>query len=324
MKNEPDGIPRRLPSGMEIYMKIIRSLEFHPGSKEEKLPYDSPDFPYIASRAELDLYREPFVPWHWHNAIELFYMESGELTYETPHKTLVFPAGSAGMVNANVLHKTWFEKKAEAHVQLLHIFDPLLLAGNRGSLIDQKYISPIVADSRIEVIALFLEEPAQAKTIGMIREAFLLSEKEPGYEFRIREALSEIWIRLFEMCAPLLKEKPQGWDKTTDKVKEMMVYIHEHYAEKISVRELAAAAFLSERECYRVFRDHLHMTPVDYIKSYRIQIACRMLAEGRMPITEVGIACGMENSSYFGKVFRESTGDTPRQYRCKWQDKNKN
>ena len=66
------------------------------------------------------------------------------------------------------------------------------------------------------------------------------------------------------------------------------------------------------------------MTPVDYIRSYRIQTACRMLAESHVPVTEVGIACGMGNSSYFGKVFLEATGYTPRQYRCKWQDKNIN
>ena len=45
-------------------MRIIRSLEFQIGSKEEKLPYDTHAFPYLASRAELDYYREPFVPWH--------------------------------------------------------------------------------------------------------------------------------------------------------------------------------------------------------------------------------------------------------------------
>ena len=37
-------------------MKITHSLEFQVGSKEEKLPYDTPDFPYIASQAELDSY----------------------------------------------------------------------------------------------------------------------------------------------------------------------------------------------------------------------------------------------------------------------------
>ena len=87
-------------------MRITRNLEFQIGSNEEKLPYATPDFPYIASRAELDYYREPFVPWHWHNAIELFYIESGKLKYHTPRKTVTFSAGSAGMVNSNVLHMT--------------------------------------------------------------------------------------------------------------------------------------------------------------------------------------------------------------------------
>ena len=303
-------------------MRIIHGLEFQTGSKEEKLPYDTPDFPYLASRAELNSFREPFVPWHWHNAIELFYMESGELNYYTPHKNVLFSAGSAGMVNANVLHKTQVQMHTEDSVQLLHIFDPRLLAGTHGSLIDQKYISPILTASQIELIALSPEEPAQAAAIELIRAAFSLSEDELGYEFRIREALSRIWIELFQMCAPLLQEKSQAKDAAADKVKGMMVYIHEHYAEKISVRELASSVFLSERECYRVFQNHLHMTPADYIRSYRIQIACQMLAESRAPITEVGVSCGMENSSYFGKVFREATGYTPRQYRRKWQDKN--
>lgn len=303
-------------------MRIIRSLEFQNGSKEEKLPYDTPDFPYLASRAELDFYHELFVPWHWHNAIELFYMESGGLKYYTPHQNLAFPAGAAGMVNANVLHKTQVQTNTKNNIQLLHIFDPQLLAGAHGSLIEQKYIAPIVTAPQIELIALSPNEPEQAAVIDLIRAAFAISEEELGYEFKIREALSRIWIELFQLCAPVLKEKSQAADMTTDKVKGMMAYIHEHYAEKISIRELASAVFLSERECYRVFQNHLHMTPVDYIRSYRIQIACQMLAESRMPITEVGIACGMGNSSYFGKIFREVTGYTPRQYRCKWQDRN--
>ena len=65
-------------------MQVIHNLEFRTGSKEEKLPGFGPEFPYIASRAELDHYRDFCVPWHWHKAVELFYMESGELRYHTP------------------------------------------------------------------------------------------------------------------------------------------------------------------------------------------------------------------------------------------------
>lgn len=305
-------------------MKIIHALEFQNSSKEEKLPYSTPDFPYIATLADLDKYRESFIPWHWHNAIELFYMESGELRYNTPHKSMVFPAGSAGMVNANVLHRTQFQKQSVPNRQLLHIFDPRILSGARGSLIDKRYVSPIVTATNIEIVALFPDEPQQAETIDMIRKLFSLPETEFGYEIKIREALSKIWLNLFQLCTPVLDEKAYCADEATDKVKRMMMYVHEHFEEKISISDLASSVFVSERECYRLFQSSLHTTPNEYIRSYRMQIACQMLAESSFPVTEIGFACGIGNSSYFGKVFRESTGFTPRQYRQRWQNTNIN
>lgn len=304
-------------------MRITRNLEFQIGSNEEKLPYATPDFPYIASRAELDYYREPFVPWHWHNAIELFYIESGKLKYHTPRKTVTFSAGSAGMVNSNVLHMTEIQTHNEENVQLLHIFAPKLLAGSHGSIIEQKYIMPIITCSQIEIIALGAEEREQAAVIDLIRSAFLLSEDEFGYEINVREALSQIWLRLFKLCGSILQEKTQPINSTADKVKRMMIYIHENYHEKISISELAQIAYLSERECYRVFQNYLHMTPVEYIKSYLIQAARQMLADSQRTITEIGYACGLGNASYFGKIFREATGCTPLQYRRKWQNSDK-
>lgn len=175
-------------------MRITRSLEFQIGSNEEKLPYATAAFPYIASRAELDDYREPFVPWHWHNAVELFYMESGVLRYHTPHETITFPAGTAGFVNSNVLHRTEIRTQSERNVQLLHIFGPKLLAGSHGSAIEQKYIMPVVASPQIELLALRPEVPEQAAVIERIRSAFRLSEDALGYEIRIRDALSQICI----------------------------------------------------------------------------------------------------------------------------------
>ena len=98
----------------------------------------------------------------------------------------------------------------------------------------------------------------------------------------------------------------------------MMIYIHEHYDRKISVEELGASAFLSERECFRVFRSCLHMTPMEYMKNYRLQMACQMLARGQDSITEIAQTCGLGSSSYFGKLFREYAHCTPLEYRKKY------
>ena len=110
-------------------MKNIHNIEFYNGSKEELLPGFANDFPYIASRAYLDKYIGRSVPWHWHKAMELFYMESGALEYYTPGGKVCFPAGSGGLVNSNVLHATKAISQSEKNIPILHIFDASLLAG---------------------------------------------------------------------------------------------------------------------------------------------------------------------------------------------------
>lgn len=300
-------------------VKQIQGIEFQPGSREELLPGFSSDFPYIATRAELDRYAGRFVPWHWHRTVEIFYMESGVLEYHTPGGRLVFPAGSGGMVNSNVLHMTKAVAQTERNVQLLHIFDPALLAGVPGSRIAQKYIAPIVIAPQIELIPLYPQDPAQAAILRRILDVFQLSEDRFGYEIRLREALSEIWIGLLKQCSAMLNSSAR-YVRSSDEIKEMMVFAHEHYQEHIAISELAASAFLSERECFRVFHNCLHMTPAEYIKEYRIQMACRMLEQGRESITTIGGACGFGSSSYFAQVFRLHTGYTPSEYRQKWRD----
>lgn len=153
-------------------MKNIQSISFHPGSREELLPNFDKDFPYIASRAEIDKYIGRSVPWHWHKTLELFYMVSGTLEYNTPGGKILFPAGSGGLVNSNVLHATRALAKTEQTVMFVHLFDASLLAGEQGNRIEQKYIIPLTAASRIEIIPLFPENSAQKKILDLILASF--------------------------------------------------------------------------------------------------------------------------------------------------------
>lgn len=305
---------------MENKMKNIQDIKFHTGSKEELLPNFTEEFPYIASRVALDKHIRRTVPWHWHKTMELFYIESGALEYCTPGGRITFPAGSGGIVNSNVLHTTRALAKTEPTIQLLHIFDASLLAGEQGSRIEKEYITPVAAASQLELVPFFPGNTAHEKIIARIVDTFHISSADFGYEMKLRNMLSEIWLMIFEETAPLLK-KHAGCSKYNDRIKLMMIYVHEHYSEKISIAQLAAAAHLSERECFRTFHDYLHMTPIAYIKSYRLQMACQMLARGQEPVTAISHACGLGSSSYFGKVFREHTQCTPLEYRRKWQDR---
>lgn len=296
-------------------MRDITELKFYAGSREELLPDFAPDFPYIASRVAMDCYPGRSAPWHWHGAVELSYTQQGCMHYHTPGGVVFLPAGSAVLVNANVLHMTIAEPNT---VQLLHIFEPSLLAAPE-SRIETRYLAPLTAASQVEVLTLTPEDPAQAAVLEEIKKAFSLSPQDFGYEVRLRNALSEVWLALLEQAQPLLSA-PCRQTKASGQVKEMMAYIHEHFGEKLAVSDIAAAAFLSERECFRAFRECLHTTPAEYMKNYRLQQACRLLREERNSITEVGQLCGLGSSSYFGKTFRDAMGCAPSEYRRKWQN----
>ena len=116
-------------------IKLLEEINIRDESKEELLPGMAVDFPYLATRADLNRYMALGAPWHWHKAVELFYVESGCVEYTTPHGKRAFPAGSGGFVNANVLHMTCVTDGNLPNVQLLHLFDPVFLAGGHGSRI---------------------------------------------------------------------------------------------------------------------------------------------------------------------------------------------
>ena len=175
----------------------------------------------------------------------------------------------------------------------------------------------------VEIIPLNPDDPKQAEILNDMKQAFDLSEQDWGYEFKLREALARIWLKLFEIARPVMEQSGSNKD-SDDKIKMLMVYIHEHFQETISVEQLAQAVHISKRACFRLFQENLHMTPVEYIRSYRLQKACQLLANSKEPITQVACNCGLGSSSYFGKIFREMFECSPLEYRKRWHDCDKN
>lgn len=296
-------------------MKEIDAIRLFPQSNEEDLPGYTPDYPCITTRASLYKYADPRIPWHWHSAGELFYMESGTLEYTTPKGHWVFPAGTGGFVNANVLHSSRVLATGERAVQLLHLFSPTFLAGEPGSLLYRRYIRPLTTSS-VELIPLMPDDPRQRAILQALKDSFSLCEESRGYEFALRQALTDIWLELLTL-AP---EDGGAVCPGDGAVKAMMGYIHSNFAAPITVDTIAQAGLVSRRGCFRLFREQLHTTPVLYLREYRLNQACALLSRSNATMTEIADRCGLGSSSYFGQLFRQRYGMSPTQYREKWHD----
>ncbi|UUO04573.1 helix-turn-helix domain-containing protein [Blastopirellula sp. J2-11] len=92
-------------------------------------------------------------------------------------------------------------------------------------------------------------------------------------------------------------------------------YIEKHYAESISMADMAELTGLSPTHFNRRFRELLRVTPTHYLKTVRIQAAQKLLTTTSRSLIEIAAAVGFTDQSHLTKRFREVTGLTPAVYR---------
>lgn len=182
-------------------MRLISSAEIdlYPGSQQERLPGFSPQFPHICSHVLLPDGPAGGCIWHWHKSMELFYVDQGAIIYHTPGGQRLFRAGSGGMVNSNVLHRT--QSLENGTTLRLHLFEPELLAGIPGGTVQQRYLAPLVEQPGLELLPLSLEVPQQAAALALLCQSLALDETAFGYELRLQAMLSELWLAFFAAAA---------------------------------------------------------------------------------------------------------------------------
>lgn len=112
-----------------------------------------------------------------------------------------------------------------------------------------------------------------------------------------------------------LNRKRQTGSDTRQVVWKAIAYIHKNYVDEISREDIARHAGVSEGYLSRCFQQELQMTPLTYLTRHRIRQAKDLLSEGKLNITEVAMAVGFSDSDYFGRVFRQEVGVTPKAYR---------
>ena len=110
---------------------------------------------------------------------------------------------------------------------------------------------------------------------------------------------------------PELKETAPVTAAMQDAVK----YIHENYAENITLEGAAASAGLAPTYFSRKFKEIVGTGFRDYLTFVRLREAASLLRKTHLPICEVARRCGFNSSNYFGDAFRSAYGMPPRQYR---------
>ena len=137
---------------------------------------------------------------------------------------------------------------------------------------------------------------------------------------RVKEVLAnftiqEMLVRLMQTQARQLLFHNYARHATSHRFAAVVQYIKQHLADKLTIDKLSNLACMSKATFFRVFKQELGITPVEYINQERLTEAKRLL---RQPLTSVADVCyrvGFTSTAYFQRLFKQVEGLTPGAYR---------
>lgn len=141
--------------------------------------------------------------------------------------------------------------------------------------------------------------------------------KEMFRIFRSGDKINETQIsqQITGILNQLLDPPSENCMVTRGPVKDAVSYINEHFAEPLTLKDLAEKACLSPFYFTRIFSEETGMTPYQYLISTRISAAKFMLKSTSLSIKEIGYQCGFSSMTSFCSTFKKWEDQTPGRYR---------
>jgi AraC-like DNA-binding protein len=149
------------------------------------------------------------------------------------------------------------------------------------------------------------------------RLLYLFTEDHVSKDLFVDNMLKELIIRILQANSKnthLSKTTALGGD---DRLGHIIGYIRENLYQPLTIGSLSQKACMSESHFYRVFKNEMGVSPVEFINNERIGRAASLLRDPNRKIKEVFMECGFESRSYFNRVFKRMKKLSPTEFQSK-------
>lgn len=285
---------------------------------EEKEKHGTAQFPVGLHKLEYPADTDVMFYVHWHQEFEFLVLTEGKVLFTIEDREYVMNPGDIVFINSNYLHMA---KNICGGVCSFYAIDFSYHVLNEDihSIFSKKFIRPILNDKYVfpEFMPVSEDEDKcwqkdirnYLHKIGECPE----HELEP-FELMIRSRILAIWDILDKNCVRAQKDNDIE-SRYSERLEPVISYIKENYAYEITLGELAAILPMSEGQFSRVFKQTMKLSPIQYLMRYRILQSCKLLQDTEKKIGEIANLSGFNNISYFNRVFLNTIGCTPKEYR---------
>lgn len=257
-------------------------------------------------------------PVHWHEEIEIIYVEEGKLHVKIGEQDMDGEAGDLFFVNPRELH---LMSSPDGKVKYYTLLFPIeFISFQSLDELEANLLAPIRSNQLMlpeQLTDEALKKKVREIVVKMIadnREIHHLDIKEIGlssHHLQTRIYLLQILQMLYEAGA-LTRAETAG---NSNMQKELLGYIQNHYTEKITLSMLAKEFHLSEKYVSRYFVEHFYLPFSNYVVHLRLTHAKQLLETTEESITEIALQSGFSNVSYFIRAFKNAYDKSPLKYR---------
>lgn len=233
------------------------------------------DNAYHIAREHLDLYL-------------LLHICKGELVLQAQGKTSVIHAGETALLDCHMPHCYYCETQVD------------FLWFHFHGCTSTSYVAYLLERSGMVF-------PDTAMLKPHFEAVLQYAQQIPANEHRISMHIHTI--------LSLLATPEVSTHVTNDLLAPAMQYIHTHFAEELDLQQLADLCRISGSHLIRCFKRYLNCTPHEYVLSYRLRQAKRLLLSSSDSIERIAELCGFNSASHFARAFRSSNHMSPSAFR---------
>lgn len=268
--------------------------------------HGSADFPFGLYRVN-ELHPKYKMAFHWHNSLELVQVTSGTLTLTLDNRVYRLTAGDVAFINSETVHGATPEHCTYDCI----VFNLAFL--KTGNTVCDSFIENVLNHT-----CFLTERPTDERAVALVHQIFNeIGEVPETAPFKVLGLFLELLgeIRQKNLFTSHLPPMNGHDEKKVVKLKMVLKYIRENFADDITLDDMSAVAGFSCKYFCKFFKNMTGTTPVNYLMEYRIERAARKLLGTDLSVTQIAYDCGFNDVSYFIKTFKAFKQVSPKEYR---------
>lgn len=235
---------------------------------------------------------------HWHERIEFLYIREGEMNIDLGSDSFTATEGQLIIIPPKMPHYAVTDE-VSVHYDVL-LFDISTFYNNTP--VCQKLLK-LLHEGRAVIQRFTTREE-------IIRCVDALCHRLDQDSILSVAMVYQLLNNILEHC--LLSINPS---KEVGLARDIAAYIENHYTQDIDTAHLCQRFGYTAAHLCRKFKAATGLTPMNYLKIYRLEQAHKEIVNSRDSISEIAARCGYSDSNYFTRCFTAHFGMPPTHYR---------